>query len=342
MEITENFREELIQELKNQFPEQKGYKTDNFIRLEGADTITYSFVFHYGKDKKTFVLRIFRSITDQAEREFSTLNALHSANLSVPKPYLWKKDSPNIKKSYLIMERIPGILLANYFSETHDENKRNKLMHLFIRKLAELHQFKWRNQNSFVKIPNIENDPYFFVNRIIDFPKQMVKKFRIIELEPLIMWLEKHKQKCEEIVLLHGDYHMNNVIVTPEKNLVLIDWADIKLGDFRHDLAFAIVTTSSTGKDVTKQFVNQYQSLTGKKVENLDYFLILSSLNNILRGYSALIQPEITNETETTRYMFFEVYRSYSQYLFTLVQRITRIPLPTAAKALCINYEGNI
>jgi len=228
MEIKENFKQELIQELKNHFSEQKRYRIEGVERLEGADTVTFGFVFHYGKEKKNLILRIFRSITDKAERGFYTLEALYSANLPVPKPYLWKKDSPNISKSYLIMERISGTLLADSFFETQDKNERISLMHLFIRELVKLHQFKWKNQFSFISRPNIENDPYFFVNRIIEFPKQMIKKYKIIELEPLIIWLEEHKQKCEEIVLLHGDYHMNNVIITPDRKLVVIDWADIK------------------------------------------------------------------------------------------------------------------
>ena len=340
MEITENFKQELIQELKKYFLKQNRYEVDTFERLEGADTITYSFLFYYSNKNKAFILRIFRSITDQAEKEFSVLHALYSANFSVPRPYLWKKNSPNIARSYLIMEKIPGMLLADSFVKTKEEIERKILLNIFIQKLAELHQFNWKSYFPFVKIPNIENDPYFFINRMIEFPKQMIKKFEVAELEPLINWLEKHKQKCDEVVLLHGDYHMNNAILTSEKKLVLIDWADIKLGDFRHDLAFAIVATSSTGKDVTKQFITQYQALTGKKVKKIEYFLVLSNLYNILRGYSALLHPAITNETETTKYMFFEVYRSYSQYLITLVQRITGVPLPTAIKALSRNSDG--
>ncbi|MHA1992822.1 MAG: hypothetical protein ACXACX_16655, partial [Candidatus Hodarchaeales archaeon] len=70
------------------------------------------------------------------------------------------------------------------------------------------------------------------------------------------------------------------------------------------------------------------------KVNNIDYFMILSALYNLLRCYSALTNPEITNENEITKNMFMNVLKSYVQYVVNLVRKITGIQLKTLKEAV--------
>ncbi len=50
-------------------------------------------------------------------------------------------------------------------------------------------------------------------------------------------------------------------------------------------------------------FISDYEAFLAKKINDIEFFMILPVLPNILRYYRALINPEITKETETTRYM---------------------------------------
>ena len=165
----------------------------------------------------------------------------------------------------------------------------------------------------------------------------MILENKITELIPLIDWLERNKVKSQKLSLLHGDYHGNNVIVTPNGKIVIIDWADIKLGDFRLDLGFAIAATSSAGENIQQNFVELYQSFSGDKISDIEYFIILSILHNLLRCYSALINPRITNETELTKSMFLVAYRTYTQYLVKITEAITGVHLKTLDNALASN-----
>jgi hypothetical protein len=99
-------------------------------------------------------------------------------------------------------------------------------------------------------------------------------------------------------------------------------------------LAFSIIASSSTGVDVTDSFTELYETLSGRKARNLEYFMILSILHNLLRCYSALTNPQITNENETTKNMFMITYKNYTQHLVRTVNTITGIQLPTLEKAL--------
>ncbi|KKK98295.1 hypothetical protein LCGC14_2644170, partial [marine sediment metagenome] len=68
------------------------------------------------KERTSLILRIYRDTTERAEREFKTLQKLHSANLSVPKPYTWKKHSQGFSRSYLILidKSVPISLISTF------------------------------------------------------------------------------------------------------------------------------------------------------------------------------------------------------------------------------------
>ncbi len=334
MEISNEMKQELLSELELIFPNQLNYKIDNFQRLHGADTETIGFRFIMEEKALELILRLYRGITDRVETEFKTLDSLYKAGLSVPKTYLWRKKAKTVSRSYLIMEKIPGMLLSDYLFQNISDQEKLEKCHLFIQEMANIHNFDWSNYFTETKSIDLDEDPYLYVTQEIKFPKEMINKFNIGELKPLIGWLEKKKEKSEKLSLLHGDYHMNNVIITPEKKLVVIDWANMRLGDFRHDLGFSIVSTSSAGEDFTKPFTDLYQTIAGVKVKNIEYYMILSNLHNFLRIYSALTNPKITNETEITKNMFMNTYRNYTQYLVKIVRTVTGIQLSTLEKAL--------
>ena len=334
MEITKELKQELISELKFLFPNQKKYQLVNFQKLLGADTETFSFTLNLDNKALPLILRVYRELSDRAENEFKTLKSLFNANFSVPEPLLWNKASPILSRSYLVMKKVPGVLLSDHYWQITSENEKNKLLSDFIQVLVDIHKFNWRNNFHYLQKPDLESNPYILVDNLISFPRKMIMENKIIELSHLIEWLEKNKVRSEKLSLLHGDYHMNNIMVTPNGKIVVIDWANIKLGDFRHDLGFTIVAASSSGEDASKKFIELYQSFSGKKVNDIEYFMILSALHNLLRCYSVLINPRITDETEYTRKMFLETYQPYTRYLVKITENVTGIYLRTLDNAL--------
>ncbi|MHA1992389.1 MAG: phosphotransferase family protein [Candidatus Hodarchaeales archaeon] len=275
MIITDEMKQEIINELASNKSDITKFKIGDFKKLQGADTETFSFNLLHEEERTSLILRVFRETTDRAENEFNTLQKLHSADLSVPKPYTWRKHSPTFSRSYLIMEKIPGLIATDYFWQLNTEKEKFELISLFIEELANLHNIDWKHHFPNINKPDIENNPYAFVEQVISRPRELIIKYNVNELKPLIEWLEKNKEETENLALLHGDYHTNNVIATPEGKLVIIDWTDIKVGDYRLDLGFAIVTMSSGGGDLAINFISEYEKFSGMKVNNIDYFMIL-------------------------------------------------------------------
>ena len=334
MKISEKFKQELIEELMKKFPGYKQYLVDDFEEHLGADTVTYSFTLHLDNEMKFLIVRIFRDITDNAKREFQILKNLLLAKVSVPEVYFLKVNSQTIDKSYYVMEEIPGMLFSDFFANVQSEEEKEHLMRIFIHELAKIHDINMESLDlDCVETPS-ENDSYIFVNRMLSVPSKLIKEYKISELELLLEWLEENKVKCDRLTLIHGDYHMNNVIVTPEGKLVVIDWGADKLGDYRLDLGFSIVATSSTGLDVKEKFTTFYREFTNQEVTNIEYFMILSILFNLVRMYSIITNFEITSETDTTKHMFMIEYKEYSKYLLSIVKEVTGIQLPTLEKEL--------
>jgi aminoglycoside 3'-phosphotransferase-2 len=326
--------QELLNELKFLFPNLSNHKIDNVQKFDGADTETFGFRFVTDEKSLNLILRLYRKITDRAEREFVTINSLNEAGLSVPKAYFWRKKSKTVSRSYLIMEKIPGMILSDFLLQNMTELDYNEYFSLFIQEMVNIHNVDWKDMFPKIKSPDLDENPYFYVEKVIKFPKDMINEYNITDLKPIIEWLEQNKERSEHLSMLHGDFHFNNVILTPNKKLVVIDWADIRVGDFRHDLAFSIVATSSLGVEVIDSFTEFYGSISGRKVRNIEYFMILSILHNLLRCYSAIANPKITNENEITKNMFLITYKNYTQHLVKIVHEITGLELPILAKAV--------
>ena len=110
----------------------------------------------------------------------------------------------------------------------------------------------------------------------------------------LVNWLDEKKfeNPCEELVIIHGDYHPFNIIVDENRTYQILDWTGINISDFRRDLSFATVALSAgTGRSLAPEFSSKYEEYTGKMVKNLEYFMILSSVWNLLRWYSGINNP---------------------------------------------------
>jgi aminoglycoside phosphotransferase (APT) family kinase protein len=334
MDPFNEMKQEILEELAKIFPNQVSYEIDSIQRFMGADTEIFGFRLITSKKKIYLVLRLFRNITGRAEREFETLKSLYDAGISVPKPYLARKNSQSVSRSYLIMEKVPGILLSDHFEQLTSEQEQIDLFNLYIQEMVHIHTFDWRSSFTTIESPDLIKDPYIYVDKLLSLPKELINQYDVLDLKPLVTWLEDNKVKSEQSDLLHGDFHMNNVLITPENSLKVIDWSNIRIGDFRHDLGFSIVATSSAGIDVKKAFTDLYETHSGRKVKNIEFFMILSILHNLLRIYSGLTNPQITNENETTKNMFLISYKSYTQYLVKIVFKVTGLRLPTIEKAL--------
>ncbi|MHA2253657.1 MAG: phosphotransferase family protein [Candidatus Kariarchaeaceae archaeon] len=346
VKISSEFKLELIENLKMYFKGFLEYYVKGFDRLTGADTITYAFNL-ICRTQKTMrenrrviplILRIYRGNAGiRSKHEFIVLKNLFDANLQVPKPYFFKSDGSCLGRSYMVMDKIPGVPLTERFQNTTSSEETGLLFSSFIGEMVKLHGKNWKEMGLDMKEPDLNEDPFIFIKNQLQHPKELILQYHLEELYPLIEWLEKNMVPSEKLCILHGDFHPNNLIITPEDKLYTIDWSNICLGDIRFEIGFSIVSVDSAGYKLKQAHIDIYESLTDQKIENIEYFMILSHLFNLLRMYSGIINPEITNEDETTKKLFFEELSYYVNYLVLIVKEITGVSLPSLERTVKIS-----
>ncbi|MCG3219500.1 MAG: phosphotransferase [Candidatus Heimdallarchaeota archaeon] len=340
--IKEALDTEIMFALEKEFPEKSNYEISNIEEIfGGADTriISFEFSFLENGDKKIIplIFRVYREGTsnERAEREFNILKGLFDAKKSVPRPYLTSEEENILGLPYIVMEKVEGVLLASLYD---DPAKHEELTFQFTSQMVEIHKTDWSKIFPERNIPEIENNPFILIYNLLAWPKKRLQGFNepeLKELKQVISWLEENKVPTSELNLIHGDFHANNILVNQKDEFVVIDWSNINVNDYRLDLAFAICAFNSAAPMDFKPILTQlYQQISGKKVEEIEYFMVLASLGNLTRIYSTIVNFDIANENEMSKNAFLNLHKDYTRYLAFMTQEIAKIELPTIFEAL--------
>lgn len=312
-------------------------KLKHYEELQGgADTTIYEISFH--NHLRKYIQRIFRPNESNtiAEYEFSVQKTLFDNNISVPKPYLMKLTPNTRKRPYFVMEKIEGTRL-DYLLDGNPK-KFTQFIRRLLQELDKIHRIDPRLLTQ-IHSPDIQKNPFAPIDQILTRRKSLIEKFpkELHELKPVFEWLENNKTSnpCNELVIIHGDYHQSNVIVQDNQDFRILDWSGIAIGDFRTDLGFTSVTISAfslyeqifgSKKKLVQMITNTYEQISGRKVENLSYFMILANSFSLLRLYSIINNPGITNENNQSKY-FFKSINEYCLYLAELVSETCKTEL---------------
>ena len=294
----------------------------------GADTTIFEIGF---KNHSTrYVQRIFRPSTgiESSEFEYTIQKTMFENGLNVPETFLIKHPPNAWDRTYFIMKKIEGRGINDIL-----ENNPEKFEEIAERFMLELHKIHSINPDLFPQIPraDIQKDPFAVITKTLRRAKATIEKFHeeLAELRLVVDWLEENKSNnpCEELVVIHSDYHPFNIIVEEDGTFQILDWTGINISDYRRDLGFSIIAISAgVGIDQVPKFQKIYEKISGKKVENLEYFMVLASVYNLMRFYSGMNNPSITNETEDTM-AFFKSISDYPLFVVELVKRECGIDL---------------
>jgi len=302
----DSYKEEIVEKIGVEYPALRNTRMSEFKQiLGGADTTIYGFDLVSDSGSIPLILRIYRPIfSGSAMKEFSVLQKLHAEGIGVPKPYIYVEKSDATGRAYMVMERIEGPLLSDELAASQSTPRFDQLIESFVRNLVGIHSLDWTKTFTFLDRYDIRENPHLFLTYELAGPKKIIAEHQVDTLSPIIEWMEANSVELKEPCLLHADYHAMNNLVRNESEMVTIDWANAKLGDFRHDLGFAVLALNSMRLGLGDKLVSPYESISGKKVENLEYFMVLSSLWNLLRIYSCVFDHRITGENEFTENLF--------------------------------------
>jgi aminoglycoside phosphotransferase (APT) family kinase protein len=124
-----------------------------------------------------------------------------------------------------------------------------------------------------------------------------------VDVAPVGAWLGANRPATEQVGILHGDYHLGNVIFAPDGGLAaIVDWELATIGDPLLDLAQLLVTwpdptgarrfaahippEQAGGLTSPAHIVEHYALSTGWDLSDLDWYRVLAGyrLGIILEG----------------------------------------------------------
>ncbi|MFJ8111665.1 phosphotransferase family protein [Streptomyces sp. NPDC096132] len=108
-------------------------------------------------------------------------------------------------------------------------------------------------------------------------------------VERVTAWLNDHQPRISEIGVIHGDFHLANVIVRPDTGTVaaIVDWELAAIGDPLLDLGHLLATWPVDGNPVSASLsvpglpsrddlVEHYATRTGRDLDALTWFRVLA------------------------------------------------------------------
>ncbi len=273
--------------LKSAYPERTELNVQGLTELtDGWETEIHSFNLDYTLDGRkscdSLVLRMYPGSQGayRSEKEYLLLKGLDEVGYPVPAVQHLETNDAHLGMPFIIMDRIEGHLLDDDLQ--HVERQKESL-HLFCKLFVELHHVDWRRV---VQDPaRFEStDSYFYVNDALKSYEATLKRHNKSELTPILEWLRERVKTvpCDNPSLIHGDFHPRNILINHEGNPFVIDWTASTITDYRADLAWTLLLVGTYwGKEPRDIILQIYESFSGRKVEEIEFFEVFAILRRM-------------------------------------------------------------
>ena len=227
-------------------------------------------------------------------REYRVLSVLYRVFPLAPRAYVYCDDPSVIGAPFFIMERRRGIVVRGAippeFGEGRDPVANRKLSRVVIDTLADLH----RVDPAAVGLERL-GKPEGFMQRQVSGATERWERAKTREL-PLATevsrWLKDNLPPSPRPVLLHNDWRLDNMMVSPAdpgRAVAVFDWDMCTMGDPLADLGTLLTSWIEANEESTlwmpipsqmpgsmtrREVVARYADLTGTPVDKIGYYRV--------------------------------------------------------------------
>ena len=230
------------------------------------------------------------------ERESKVLKLVEGA-VKAPKLIAWCDDLQVMGRPFLVQEWIDGRSVTATLPNSDWDlvGAANALGEDMMRQLADMHSIVWPHEAL-----STLGRPDNFLNRQLERWLAVRKEHAVREL-PLLFelgtWLQDNMPVTECPALIHGDYHLDNTLVsveTPEIKAI-IDWELATVGDPAMDVALALLFWGEKRVSETPAFSHLqaisrvsgvvdrrhlaavWSEETGRSIDTMGYYITLAA-----------------------------------------------------------------
>jgi aminoglycoside phosphotransferase (APT) family kinase protein len=258
--------------------------TDLAYIEKGIVHYMYSFRLEYAEGatthSKDLILRMREhKHRDDLRKEFRALQTLHPTSIPVPKVFDVGEDMLGF--CFMTMEKVQGRTMVEALEGMGEaeQAEQAEMWKRLIELLADMHKLDWESAGFGFLDPPV--DEYSYANGWLSIFKEYSKQVQLYDIMPVLDWLEENKPPSDRYVLLHGDYHPDNVIVRDGEITAVVDWDGIHIGDAAYDacwcpLCFRALDPSGEWSGIFgERFVEHYKAVTGEELKNLDFYYVV-------------------------------------------------------------------
>lgn len=224
--------------------------------------------------------------------EFGLLKTLFDAGVPVPEPWLYAVEDSALGTPFMLMERAAGTDLRKDLARKDCDRDLTSLASQATEVIAAIHT---------VPATNLGLDATWGPEREIERWVAVIEAAKF-DLDPLLAtalaWMRSNLPPRTPAVLVHADFKANNLLISPEGKLTVIDWELAHPGDPVEDLAWTMLWRTQWdvvgGLHTAESFVSSYTSLTGRQVkpEVLQFWKVFSLVKLWAMFLQGMATPE--------------------------------------------------
>src|SRR5215471_13155462 len=175
------------------------------------------------------------------DREFRVISALHAQGFPVAAPLVYCDDPDVIGTPFYVMAHVEGRVIWEPHVPDAAPAERAAIFDAMNATLAQLHSF----DPVAIGLADFGRGESYVARQVDRWSKQYraSETETIAEMEQLIGWLPAHLPPPAPVRLVHGDYRLDNIILSPSQPRILavLDWELSTLGDPLADLAYHLM-----------------------------------------------------------------------------------------------------
>ena len=175
------------------------------------------------------------------DREFRVISALHAQGFPVAAPVLYCDDAGIAGTAFYLMDHVEGRVIWEPHMPSAERAERAAVYDAMNATLARLHSF----DPAALGLSDFGRGDNYVARQVERWSKQYraSETEKIAEMERLIAWLPAHLPPPAPVRIVHGDYRLDNIILTSSQPVVraVIDWELSTLGDPLADLAYHLM-----------------------------------------------------------------------------------------------------
>ena len=220
------------------------------------------------------------------DREYRVISALKDTPVPIPKTYHLCEDPKVIGTDFYIMEYCDGVIYWDPVASEVNTERRKGIFDQLNFGISALHSQNYKK----LDLEDFGKEGNYIERQISRWSKQYFdSETEVIDsMHKLIDWLPSKTPKQKYTTIVHGDYRLDNVVMTNnDKNMAILDWELSTIGDPLADFGYHCLlwhigniddaAAKNLGIYTEAEYLDLYLKRTKMELESeWDFYIIFS------------------------------------------------------------------